>query len=261
MRYFNLALSAFIVSISGMSTSHARVDSVDMVKDALSDFYGDMRAKYPVAKAPIDVEGDKEISTENAAEFIAKALITKGDAPLADKVFRKYYDPYADIEYPNPYRKAAALYEEEEIEHDFNFSVLAPKDIAEPETDELEDGFTDINYEINDAWRFVRQKLVKRSNVTRPSIIRKEAFYNPDNSIRPFKRHQAVPYYSKTREFKKHQIVWQSNWGQSWIQKQRNIRLNHAKGSSHFARVVRKDKKAHHAPLSSVFEESQDARS
>lgn len=251
MRYFTLTLSAFIVSISGLSVSHARVDSVDLTKDALSDFYGAIRVKYPVEKTPVDVEGDKEISTENAAEFIAKALITKGDAPQADQIFREYYDSYADIGYPNPYRKAAALYEEKEITHDFNFSVLTPKDIAEPETDELEDGFTDINYEINDAWRFVRQKLVKRSTVARPSIIREEAFHNPNTSIRTFKRNQTTPYYSKTREFKRRQTVWKSNFGQSRLQKRRNY-INRARESSHFARVLQKNNKAYPA-LPSVF--------
>lgn len=255
MRYFNLALSALIISTSGMSVSHARVGAVDVAKEALNDFYGDMRAKYPQVTASIDVEGNAEISTENAAEFIAKALIAKGDAPQADELFRKYYDPYAGIQYPNPYRKAAILYEENDIENGFNFSVLAPRHIAEPKTDEEEDGFTDINYEINEAWRVALKKLAKNSPVTRPSVIRTEVFHNPNSSVRSFKKHQKIPYCSKTREFKKRQDVWKSNWGQQGVKKQRNIYLNRAKKSSQFARVVRENKKAS-SHFSLYFEKS-----
>jgi hypothetical protein len=252
MRYFNLALSALIISISGMSVSHARVDAVDVMKEVLDDFYGDMRAKYPRVTTPIDVEGNAEISTENAAEFIAKALIAKGDAPQADELFRRYYDLYADIQYPNPYRKAAILYEEKNIKNSFNFSVLAPRHIVEPETDEAEDGFTDINYEINEAWRVVLKKLVKSSPVTRPSIITTEVFHKPNSSVRSFKKHQNIPYCSKIREFKRRQGVWKSNWEQQGISKRRNIHLDRAKKNSWFARVVKKNRKAYPV-LHSVF--------
>ncbi|MBL0942593.1 MAG: hypothetical protein IBJ00_07730, partial [Alphaproteobacteria bacterium] len=61
-----------------------------LVKKVMHDFYNKFPPKFPIRN--IEKEFKLVVDSSNAAQALALALITGGEAPQADALYHKYYD-------------------------------------------------------------------------------------------------------------------------------------------------------------------------